>query len=180
MDTTTLIVVLVLVAAAVVLWLYIARRRAHLKSQFGPEYDRMASERGPGRADAVLAEREQRVKRYEIRPLTPELSRQFTDAWQRVQATFVDDPAAAVTDADQLVTEVMNARGYPMSDFDRRTDDLSVDHANVIHHYRKAHDIAVRHSNQGASTEELRQAVVHYRALFEDLLEVYEPERKRA
>jgi hypothetical protein len=97
-----------------------------------------------------------------------------------VQGRFVDDPAAAVAEADTLVADLMRTRGYPMSDFERRAEDLSVDHPQVVDHYRAAHDVAIRHEQGGVSTEELRQGLVHYRALFEDLLEVQEPERRRA
>jgi hypothetical protein len=178
-------VVAILVVAAVVItaaavWMYLERRRAALRSQFGPEYDRVVNETGdPRRADADLALRAKRVSKYTIRPLTPERSRYFSDAWRRVQTIFVDNPSAAVADADALVTELMSARGYPMTDFERRVDDLSVDHAKVVHHYRDAHAIAEQQSRGAVSTEDLRQAVVHYRALFEDLLEVGEPHRAR-
>ena len=183
MTTPTLVAIIVVaaVAGALVTWLIMTRRRRlHLKQQFGPEYERAVHETGDTRrAEAILDEREQRVKQYRIRPLTAEEGGRFAEAWRRVQAEFVDHPEAAVGEADSLVTEVMNARGYPMSDFDRRAEDLSVDHPQVVHHYREAHTIALQHAREGVSTEALRQALIHYRALFDDLLEVHEPEEAR-
>ena len=181
MSTTTLIIVLAAVLVVVAFAFYAIRRRTILKARFGPEYERTVRETGGVlRAEAQLAERATRVQRYQIHPLSPEQARRFGAEWRGAQALFVDDPGAAVTAADVLVTEVMTARGYPMADFDRRTEDLSVDHANVVHHYRQARAIALRHADQQATTEDLRQAFVHYRALFEDLLEFHEPVRKRA
>jgi hypothetical protein len=175
-NTTMVLMVLmalvVVIAAAAVAWLLTQRRRRELlRERFGPEYDRTVQAVGTtGRAEAVLKERAKRVSTYHIRELGDEEGRRFSDAWRRVQAKFVDDPVAAVTEADALVNEVMTARGYPMSDFDRREEDLTVDHANVVHHYRAAREIATRHARRAASTEELRQALVHYRELFADLL----------
>jgi hypothetical protein len=172
-NTTLMIVAIVVVlAVAALVWIYIERRRnQRLRARFGPEYDRTVQAVGPARAATVLADREKRVSAYKIRKLNQEESTRFSDAWRRVQAKFVDDPAGAVTEADLLVTEVMTTRGYPMSDFDRRAEDLSVDHGQVVKHYRAARDIAARHAQRTASTEDLRQALVHYRALFADLLE---------
>ena len=182
-NTTMIVMVAVIAAAAVVIaWLYLVRhRRERLRTRFGPEYERTLRDTGDARkAESLLERREQRVSRYKIRALSAEEQRHFADAWRRVQALFVDDPAAAVSQGDTLVTELMTARGYPMSDFERRTEDLSVDHPAVISHYRDARVIAERHSRQAASTEDLRQAIVHYRALFEDLLDAREPHRRRA
>jgi hypothetical protein len=184
MPTSTLIIVavVVVIAALALAWVYAAqRRRRHLRDRFGPEYQRTVEDVGSTkRAEAVLAEREKRVSSYHMRELSAEERGRFSDAWRRVQAKFVDDPAGAVSEADLLVTDVMTARGYPMTDFDRRSEDLTVEHPNVVHHYRNAHDIAVRHSRNAASTEDLRQALVHYRALFADLLEVPHPIRRSA
>ena len=180
MNTTVLVIVIaaVIAAALAAVWMMSRRRHVDLKDRFGPEYDRLVTETGDERrAEETLAARAKRVSRYVIRPLSPDKSQYFTDAWRRVQAMFVDNPSAAVADADALVTELMSARGYPMAEFDRRVDDLSVDHAAVVHHYRDAHAIAERQSRNAVSTEDLRQAVVHYRALFEDLLEVGESRR---
>jgi hypothetical protein len=175
MNTTSLILVIAAVLAVAVVFAYFARRRAQLRARFGPEYDRAVDDAGSARRAEA-----KRVTKYDIRPLRREESVQFSNRWRHVQSKFVDDPASAVAEADTLVTELMTARGYPMVDFDRRAEDLSVDHANVVHHYREAHAIAVRHARRGASTEDLRQAVVHYRALFDDLLHVREAERRPA
>lgn len=173
-DNTTMIVVVVvaIIVALAVAWLVSQRRRrTHLRQRFGPEYDRTVAAVGTGgKAAAVLEQREKRVSAYRIRPLSDDERRRFGDAWQGAQAKFVDDPAAAVTEADALVTEVMTARGYPMADFDRRAEDLTVEHATVVQHYRAARDIVARHIKREANTEDLRQALVHYRALFADLL----------
>jgi hypothetical protein len=118
----------------------------------------------------VLEKREQRVAQYHIRSLEETERVRFSEAWRNIQGKFVDDPGSAATEADRLVTEVMTTRGYPMTDFDRRVEDLTVEHGNVVHHYRAAREIAARHARQAASTEELRQALVHYRELFADLL----------
>jgi hypothetical protein len=178
-ETIVIIAAVVVVAVAALAWFYVAqRRRAHLRTRFGPEYERAVHDVGnPRKAEAVLAEREKRVLSYQIRDLTPDERGRFAEAWRRVQSQFVDDPAAAVTEADLLVTDVMTTRGYPMADFDRRAEDLTVDHPNVVHHYREARQIASRHARMQASTEDLRQALVHYRALFADLLQV--PNRMR-
>jgi hypothetical protein len=183
MSNTILIVIVVVLAAALALaWLFMERRRhERLRTRFGPEYERTVRDAGdPRRAESMLESREKRVSRYQIRALSADESRRFGHAWQALQARFVDDPSAAVSQADTLVTELMTLRGYPMTDFDRRAEDLSVDHPIVVQHYRDAHEIAERHARNTASTEDLRQALVHYRALFEDLLEVREPERRRA
>jgi hypothetical protein len=123
------------------------------------------------RAEAALAEREKRVERLHIRPLSADEAARFGEAWRAIQARFVDDPRGAVTDADKVVGEVMHARGYPLGDFEQRVADISVDHPDVVMNYRAAREIADRHARGQASTEDLRQAMVHYRALFRDLLE---------
>jgi hypothetical protein len=184
MTTETMIIVAVVVVIAVLAlaWAYTARqRRERLRTRFGPEYERTIHDVGSAqKAEAMLDERARRVSKYHIRDLKHDERARFSEAWRRVQGKFVDDPAAAVTEADMLVTDVMTTRGYPMADFDRRTEDLTVDHATVVDHYRSAHDIAVRHSRGAASTEDLRQALVHYRELFADLLNEHKPVRKSA
>src|SRR5262249_29906810 len=169
-NATLLVAITIVVAAVIVVLAWMTqqrRRREHLRERFGPEYDRTLHAVGTtGRADALLAEREKRVAEYRIRALDPEEQRRFSAEWTRVQAKFVDEPAAAVTEADRLVAEVMNARGYPMADFDRRAEDLTVEHGGVVEHYRAAREIATRHARNAASTEELRQALMHYRELF--------------
>ncbi len=171
-NTQILIGLVVLVLVLVALWLLMRRRRsAHIKSKFGPEFNRTVSEVGDERkAETVLAERQQRVAKYTITPLAADMREHFAVTWRDVQAKFVDDPKYAVTRADDLLGEVMVARGYPMSDFDQRTEDLSVDHPKVVQNYRAGHDIAVRHSRGEASTEDLRTAMIHYRDLFEELV----------
>src|SRR5262245_39572464 len=172
MNTTTLLIIIAaIVLVLVALALSVVRRRTRLRARFGSEYERVAQ--SAGSADAELAARARRVEQYRLRPLAPDEGTRFTDAWRRLQSRFVDDPSGAVNEADVLVTELMAARGYPMSEFERRAEDLSVDHASVVNHYREAHQIATRQTQSriAASTEELRQAVMHYRALFEDLLE---------
>jgi hypothetical protein len=183
MSNSMLIVTIVVTAAVlVVAWLLFAqRRRERLRNRFGPEYERTLRDAGdPRRAESILQQREARVSKYHIRSLSSEEAQRFGQAWRGLQAKFVDDPSGSVTEADTLVTELMTLRGYPMTDFDRRAEDLSVDHPHVVQHYRSAHAIAERHARGAASTEELRQALVSYRALFEDLLEVVEPQRRRA
>ena len=176
MNATGWIIVAIVVVAALIIAgaLWSRRRRSeHLKDKFGPEYDRaVEAEGGRSKAEADLAEREKRVEKLDIRPLEPEERRQFSQRWTDVQARFVDDPARAVAFADALLGEVMKARGYPVSDFEQRAGDISVDHPKVVEHYRTAHDIAERHGRGEASTEELRQAMIHYRALFDNLVGV--------
>lgn len=167
------LVVLVLLAGIVVLVVR-NRQRADLRSRFGSEYSRTVEEVGSSRkAEAELHEREKRVASFSLRRLSPQQVDMFTDGWMKVQNQFVDDPQGAVSRADVLLTEVMEARGYPIVDFDRRSADLSVDHPEVVQNYRSAHDIAIRHARGEADTEDLRQAMIHYRALFEEL--VHEP-----
>jgi len=172
-QTVALVVAaVVIIAIAVAAWWYVQReRRARLRSHFGPEYDRTVREAGsPASADAILESRARRVKKLDIQPLTREQADSFEREWQRIQALFVDDPDGAVAQADQLVTQVMTARRYPVEDFDARAADLSVHHAHVVENYRVARTLALKRQRGEAGTEELRQAVVNYRALFEDLL----------
>ena len=172
------IAIAALVLLGVIVWVVRARqRRDHLRERFGPEYDRAVSDRDSRLTDqAELERREEKRERLDIVPLSPESREEYLRSWRDVQAGFVDEPSQAVGEADRLVTEVMRERGYPMAEFDQRVADLSVDHADVVEHYRAAHAINLQNENGGASTEELRQAVVHYRALFEELLETREGE----
>jgi hypothetical protein len=148
------------------------QRSAHLKEHFGPEYERAVAQYGSEtRAQKELRAREKRVEKLHIRLLSTEQCAQFGDAWANVQQRFVDEPSAAVIQADGLVKEVMRARGYPTGDFDQRVADLSVEHANVLDHYRAARALALANEGGRAGTEDLRQAMVHYRALFNDLLQ---------
>ena len=173
--TTTAWVILVIAVAAIVLAGYEAwrlRRSKAIRSRFGPEYERVAQERGIGHAEKELEHRTKRVEAFHIRPLSPDECDRFADQWRSVQERFVDDPRGAVSEAGQLLHDVMRARGYPAeSDFEQRASDLSVNHPRLVEHYREAHRIALRDSPDPVSTEELRNAMQHYRALFEDLVE---------
>lgn len=173
------IAVVVVLAVAAFAWTYMQRqRRTRLRERFGPEYDRTVREVGtPEKADQVLDARARRVEKFKIRALSREQSDAFSREWRRVQGLFVDDPDGAVAAADRLVTEVMAARGYPIEDFDTRAADLSVDHPGVVENYRIARALALRRERKEAGTEELRQAVVNYRALFNDLLDTHEIRR---
>ena len=169
--------ILIAVGAALVLgvaaWQVAARRRtARLRERFGPEYNR-AIERSGGRrgdAESELAERERRREELRIRPLSHASRERYGESWRDVQAEFVDDPEGAIQRADSLVISVMDERGYPTDDFEQRAADVSVDHPDVVENYRAAHAIARASARGEASTEDLRQAMRHYRALFEDLL----------
>jgi hypothetical protein len=169
-----LVAVVVALFAAGVLWQLLAVRRTRLlRQQFGPEYKRTVDSRDSKRdAEAELQAREQRRKQLDIRPLAPAARDRYLDLWQRVQSQFVDDPTGAVSSADRLIQQVMAERGYPVEDFEQRVADVSVDHPQVVEHYRQAHAIAESPAMDGdSSTEDLRQAMRHYRALFNDLLE---------
>jgi hypothetical protein len=172
------VVVVIGAAVAAGVWLRArnARRSAELREGFGPEYERALSEYGDrSRAERELAARQRRVQKLSIRLLTPAERDRFGAAWAGVQQKFVDDPRGAVTEADRLVKSVMATRGYPMDDFEQRVADLSVDHAGVVQHYRAARMLAQANAENRSTTEDLRQAMVHYRSLFADLLETYTP-----
>lgn len=173
MGQTLLLVGVVVALLAVVGWLLYERRRSEqLRSEFGSEYKRTVETTGDKRAaEAELRERQERVEALDIRPLPANERDSYAQQWREVQARFVDEPGTAITDADALIGKVMEARGYPVSDFEQRVADVSVGHANVVEHYRAAHEIASRRDDLSTDTEALRQAMVHYRALFEDLLE---------
>lgn len=165
------VVVLIIVGAAILLSMQ-RKRKAALRTRFGPEYERVTRERGSEReAQAVLQERAKRIEEYHIRALNAAERKQYAERWRVVQSRFVDDPRDAVIEADDTVVALMAARGYPMVDFEQRAADLSVDHPYVVDNYRKAHEIALRHRQGQASTEDLRQAIIYYRSLFEDLLD---------
>ena len=172
-STMTVLIVVAVVVLAAVGWLVWQRKRSEvLREQYGPEYDRTVRQMGDQRrAESELIKRQERVEQLDIRPLSASQRSDYMDRWRTVQAKFVDDPKGAVTDADGLVTDVLKARGYPVADFDQRAADLSVHHPRVVENYRAARDIAQRHRRGEATTEDLRQAMVFYRALFQDLLE---------
>jgi hypothetical protein len=166
------IIAIVVIGLALVAWFVLkSNRTKQLRSRFGPEYENaVRSEGSTSAAEKALQARQHRVERLKIAPLTEEQRIRFADAWEIEQAHFVDEPRAAVDAADRLVGDVMKARGYPVSDFDQRVADVSVDHPVVVENYRVAHGIAVRDRREAVDTEELRQAMIHYRALFADLL----------
>jgi hypothetical protein len=174
MDAWMWIVIAVAVVAAIVVavWIVAERRRtAQLRDRFGTEYDRAVMESGDRRAgESELSDRVRRHEDFDLRPLSAAAADRYAEEWRAVQATFVDAPGSALGRADRLITSVMQERGYPMEDFDRRSADLSVDHADVIDDYRAAHAISLANDRRQASTEDLRQAMVHYRALFERML----------
>lgn len=172
-NTLIFAVLLIALGIAVVVWFVMQRQRsAKLKQRFGPEYDRAIIEFG-GRtqAEAELLKREQRVARLKIVSLTPADAARFSQAWSTLQGRFIDSPKGVVVEADQLVRELMEKRGYPMGDFERCAADISVDYPGVVSNYRAAQVIATRDASGEADTEELRKAVVHYRTLFDELLE---------
>jgi hypothetical protein len=176
------IAVAVLVAAGIGIWLFIRRERRtkSLRTQFGgTEYTRAMEEGGSRRkAEAVLDKRTDRVESFHIQPLGPGDRARFAESWRMVQGRFVDGPGGAVTEADQLLGDVMSTRGYPVGDFEQRAADISVGYPLVLENYRSAHEIALRQTRGQANTEELRQAMIHYRTLFDEL--VGEPEIARA
>ena len=178
MDTNTLLMVVVaVIVIGVVIFALMMTGRKHrtegLKEQFGPEYDHAVNEYGgPQQAEEQLTARQKRVEAFDIHPLAAGERDRFADQWKQTQAEFVDAPDKAVAKADRLVKQVMQQRGYPVGDFEQQAADVSVGHSDVVTHYRTAHDIALKQDTGQTSTEDLRQAMVHYRALFEDLLQV--------
>ena len=173
----------VILVIAVLAWLYVRKRRStteDLRKKFGPEYDRAVEVHGAGRkAESKLQDREKRVDKLNIRDLDSMEHERFSKRWESVQSRFVDSPKEAVAEADDLVSSVMKARGYPVSDFDQRAADISVDHPRVVENYRSAHAMALRVGKDQATTEELRTAMIHYRSLFEELVQPPVPvERK--
>jgi hypothetical protein len=178
MNSTTLspamliLLVLIIVAMGVVIWAVLQKKRTdQLRSRFGPEYDKaIGDHRDRRRAETELEQRAKRVAKFNIKPLLPEDRTRYAEEWRHEQSHFVDDPRDAVHQADTLVQEVMQHRGYPVGDFEQNAADLSVDHPRVVENYRVAHEIAARDGEGRASTEDLRKAMVCYRDLFEDLL----------
>jgi hypothetical protein len=186
MNTTILIIVssvIVIAIVAIAAVSFLRKRRSEkLRTRFGGvEYDR-ALQAGDSRrqAEAGLDKRTDRVESLRIQPLSAGDRARFVESWSRVQARFVDSPGGAVTEADQLLGDVMSTRGYPVSDFEQRAADISVSHPLVLENYRSAHGIAVRQTHGQASTEELRQAMIHYRTLFDELVGVPEMARAKA
>ena len=172
-------VVVIVLIIVVVVGLYVRNRRnttAGFRNRFGPEYDRAVLEHGSERkAQVKLADRETRVESLKIRALTVAERGRYSADWQSVQSRFVDHPKGAVTEADELVSSLMQARGYPVADFDQRAADISVDHPRLVENYRSAHGVAVRIGRDQASTEDLRTAMIQYRNLFDELAEEQTP-----
>jgi hypothetical protein len=167
------VVVIAVVLAVIVARSVIRRKRTErLKEHFGPEYERAVGEAGDqGAAEKELVARERKRQKLDIVALAPEARSRYAELWRTVQTAFVDNPSSAVGDADRLVTQVMRERGYPIEDFEQRVADISVDHPNVVEHYRAAHVIHLAQEQGDIGTEAQREAFVHYRALFEKLLE---------
>ena len=172
-------VVVVILVIVVAVALYVRKRKkttAELRDRFGPEYQRAVQTHGTERrAEAKLVDREKRVEKFKIRDLDPTERERFLGQWNSVQSRFVDYPKGAVTEADELVSSLMQTRGYPVTNFDQAAADISVDHPRVVDNYRSAHEIALRLRKGEASTEDLRTAMIHYRSLFEDLVQVQTP-----
>ncbi len=179
MDPVVIGVVVVAIAiiAGWVIWQ--RQRTEHLHSQYGPEYQRTVDELGRLRAEKELTTRERRVRRLHLESLTREQRDRFASRWREIQTQFVDDPEGAVQQGDRLVEDVIDARGYPIANFEQRVGDLSVHHARIVPDYRAVREIARRHREGESTTEDLRQAMVHFRAVFEDLLEDRENDRER-
>jgi hypothetical protein len=174
-NTIILAVILIVIAVAAVAWVFVQRqkRSQRLQRRFGPEYGRTVRELGgQTKAEAELKAREERVARLNITPLAAADAARFSQAWRGLQSRFIDNPKGAVADADRLVRELVFKRGYPMGDFERRAADISVDHPEVVANYRAAQVIAARDARGEADTEELRKAIVYYRSLFDEFLEV--------
>lgn len=182
MSTVVMVVVAVVVVALLAgggFLLWTQARTQRLRRQFGPEYDRAIERHGSrGAAEKELASRTQRHQELELRELEPQQREDYRARWTGVQEQFVDAPEQAVQQADQLVIQVMEVRGYPTEGFEDQVAHLSVEHGRTLDHYRRGHDISARAAGKEASTEDLRQAMVHYRALFEDLVEVHGEERE--
>jgi len=182
LSPTAIAVIVICAVVLVVLIVLLSRqqRRGALRRRFGAEYERAVREHGSeAAAQAALDARQKRVERFNIRKLTPAERDRYAEHWRIVQSRFVDQPRDSVIEADDTVTSLMAVRGYPMADFEQRAADLSVDHPNVVSNYRAARTIAVRHRQGQANTEDLRQAMIYYRSLFEELLDDQRPRGAR-
>jgi hypothetical protein len=171
-GATVAIIVVIVIILAVAGFATMAARRRRLKERFGPEYDRLvADQQSQRKAEAELASRERRVRSLDIRPLKAAARTEYTAQWASIQERFVDHPASAVSQAQQLVTAVLQDRGYPTEGYEQILADLSVEHARNLEHYRAAHALSESSANGSASTEDMRQAMIHYREMFDDLLD---------
>jgi hypothetical protein len=173
-NTVTFAVLLIALVLAVAVWLIVQRLRTlRLKRRLGPEYDlTITTFRSPASAEPEWITREKRVARLQLVPLTPADAFRFSQAWNTLQGRFIDSPKGVVTEADRLARELMSKRGYPMGDFDNMAADISIDHPSVVAAYRAAQSVATRDARGEADSEELRKAVIHFRALFDELLGV--------
>ena len=169
---TVVLIVVVIIALLIAAWALLDRQKGRrLRAKYGPEYDRLAQqERSEHRATAILQQREKRVAKYQIRSLNEQERAGLAAEWRVVQEHFVDNPRGAVADADRLIDQALKARGYPVAEFEQQAADLSVQYPGVVDNYRKAHAIAIEDRSGSATTEQLRQAMQHYRSLFEDVL----------
>jgi hypothetical protein len=175
MNTMTLVIIVGVVLIGIVGFVAAMFLKKHkterLRTRFGPEYARAVEESGGRRkAEVGLEQREKRVEGFAIRPLSASDRERYIASWHKVQSEFVDEPKNSVTQADQLLGDVMSTRGYSVSEFEQRSADISVDHPLVVENYRVAHEIALRQSSGQATTEDLRQAMIHYRTLFDELV----------
>ena len=183
MDTMTIVAMVVIVAAVLLaigsfMWWSSQKKSERLRENFGDEYDRTVAQSGDRRAaEKELTQRQERIEKLRIKPLTADECNTFLDQWHKVQGRFVDDPKSALHDADDLVGKVMEKRGYPVGDFEQRAADVSVDHPDVVTNYRLAHNISKASDQGNATTEEMRQAMQSYRSLFDDLLQTAEVRR---
>jgi len=182
MDTRILIpliaAVVVLLIVAIIIMVSRRRKSDHLKQKFGPEYARVVEQHGDARhAESILFEREKRVEKFALRPLTPSDRERYAEDWSAIQRRFVDDPSSAVNEADRLVNTVLEARGYPIGDFEKRAADISVNYPSLVQNYRSASEVMLRQSESLASTEDLRLAMVNFRSLFDELLETARAQR---
>jgi hypothetical protein len=184
MDPKLIALAVVVVLIIVVGVAFYMRKRKHttaeLRDRFGPEYDRAVKQHGSERkAEAKLTDRETRVELLKIRELDVPERERYLAQWKAVQSRFVDYPKGAVTEADELVCSLMQTRGYPVTDFEQRAADISVDHPRVVENYRSAHAVALQLGKGEASTEDLRTAMIHYRSLFDELVQVQIPADRR-
>jgi hypothetical protein len=180
MSASAVVAIVVIVIAAVIgiALLIVNQRSKRLRERFGPEYTRTLEETGSRiRAEAKLQKLQSRVEHYKITPLSSEIRTRFVGDWHKIQSRFVDDPRGALSEADRLIQEIMTTRGYPVAEFEQRAADISVDHPQVVEQYRAGHEISLRHAQGRASTEDMRQAMIRYRALFGELAD--EPELNR-
>jgi len=178
-TTAMMIIIAAVIVVAIAAWFIFRQQRSKkLHSKFGPEYEHAVREFGSSsKAEDALVARQKRLERLHIHTLAPEERERFAEQWHELQSRFVDDPSGSIEAADGLICEVMSARGYPMREFERRAEDLSVDYAQVVSDYRAAHAIALRRDRGEATTEDLRKAMVYYRDLFDELLETHVTQR---